>query len=97
MESIAMQGEAVRLDKRAVFHIADAAGVHVACTEGALWLTLDHDTRDIILAPGESFFTTEHRRALVYALQASRFTLRASAQRQEQTAPTWQERLVGAG
>lgn len=97
MDTIAMQGEAVRLDKRATFEIADASGVHVACSEGALWLTLDHDTRDIILAPGESFITTEHRRALVYALQPSRFTLRAVSQRQEQTAPAWRERLVGAG
>jgi ferric-dicitrate binding protein FerR (iron transport regulator) len=66
-----------RLEKRALFDLADAAGVQIACDEGLLWVTLDHDPRDIILARGESFFTTEHRRAVVYALEASRFTLRA--------------------
>lgn len=63
------------LAHRAVFDIPDASGLQIRCTRGALWLTLDHDQRDVILAPGESFVTTEHRRALLYALEPAAFAL----------------------
>ncbi|NML48160.1 DUF2917 domain-containing protein [Ramlibacter sp. G-1-2-2] len=65
---------------RTVFSIPDASAVQVRCTAGTLWLTLDHDPRDVILTAGESFVTTEHRRALLYALEPAAFTL-ASLQR----------------
>lgn len=65
----------LRLDARRLFEIPDAAAVQVRCTDGCLWLTLDHDVRDIILEPGQSFTATEHRRGLLYALQPSAFTL----------------------
>ncbi|MDB5859118.1 MAG: hypothetical protein JWQ76_2807 [Ramlibacter sp.] len=72
---------AFQLAARRLFDIPDAAAVQIRCTAGSLWITLDHDTRDIILAPGESFSTGEHRRALVYALEPAAFAL--SAPRQE--------------
>lgn len=55
----------------AIFEVTDAAGVQISCREGSLWLTLDGDARDIVIAAGESFTATEHRRALVYALTPS--------------------------
>lgn len=67
--------EAFQLAARHLFHIPDAALVQVRCTAGSLWITLDHDQRDIILAPGESFSSAEHRRALVYALEPAAFAL----------------------
>ena len=67
----------VSLDHKALFDIADAAGVTVWCDEGALWITLDNDPRDIVLRAGEVFATDEHRHALVYALKPSTLTLRA--------------------
>jgi hypothetical protein len=67
--------EAFQLAARRLFDIPDAAAVQIRCTAGSLWITLDHDPRDIILAPGESFTTGEHRRALLYALEPASFAL----------------------
>jgi hypothetical protein len=95
MDTNALRGEAVWLGKGAFHTIADVAGLQVNCGEGSLWLTLDNDPRDIILEPGDSFFTTEHRRGLVYAFAPSRFTLREAAEvRQAEEAPRWRNRAV---
>ena len=67
------------LAPRGLLEIPDIAGVRVACKEGCLWLTLDHDQRDIVLEAGQSFVTPQHRRALIYALQASTLALRVDA------------------
>ena len=63
------------LAHKAMFSVSDASGVHILCREGALWVTLDDDPRDVVLEPGESFLSTQHRRALIYALAASSLTL----------------------
>lgn len=78
--------EAFQLAARRLFDIPDAAAVQVRCTSGSLWITLDHDPRDIILAPGESFFTTEHKRALLYALEPAAFAVEKSGQLAPQAA-----------
>jgi DUF2917 family protein len=70
----------IGLAPRGLLEIPDAAGVRVSCNEGCLWITLDNDPRDIVLEPGQYFAGTQHRRALVYALQASTLGLRLDAQ-----------------
>ena len=57
----------VRLAARGLYEIPDVAGVCVSCRQGAVWLTLDHDPRDIILEAGDSFCGDAHRRALISA------------------------------
>lgn len=64
------------LAPRGLLEIPDAAGVQISCSQGSLWITLDSDTRDIVLEAGEIFVSTEHRRALVYAFEASTLALR---------------------
>jgi hypothetical protein len=71
----------VCLPARQLFEISDASAVRIQCTSGSLWLTLDHDTRDIVLNAGDSFETDQPRRALLYAFEASAFALSAPAQR----------------
>lgn len=58
-----------------MFSVADAAGLQMTCREGSLWITLDNDTRDIVLSAGESFLTTQHRRAIIYAMGPSSLNL----------------------
>ena len=41
----------------------------VGCASGSLWLTLDHDPRDIVLEAGERIALDGRRRALAYALE----------------------------
>ena len=43
----------------------------VACASGSLWLTLDHDPRDIVLEAGQRIALDGRRRALAYALEAA--------------------------
>ena len=74
------EGPTVSLPARQLFELPDASAARILCTSGCLWLTLDDDLRDVILQPGDTFETGEHRRALLYALQGSAFVLGAPAQ-----------------
>jgi hypothetical protein len=67
----------LNLRQQALFSVPDAANVRIACVEGAVWITLDNDPRDIVLESCGVFTTTEHRRALVYAMKPSRITVAA--------------------
>jgi Protein of unknown function (DUF2917) len=70
----------LQLSRRSIFNVADAAGVQIICRVGSIWITLDNDPRDIVLQAGESFTGTDHRRAIIYALDASQVAL-SDAQR----------------
>jgi hypothetical protein len=59
------------LARQGIFSVSDASGVDIHCRTGCIWLTLDGDTRDVVLEAGESFSTTEHRRAVIYAMSAA--------------------------
>ena len=61
----------LRLPKKAIFTLPDAHEVDIECQSGAVWITLDHDQRDIVLERGERFRSDTHRRALVAALEPS--------------------------
>ncbi|WP_440533245.1 DUF2917 domain-containing protein [Variovorax sp. YR566] len=65
----------VNLPKRSVFTVPDGAGVGIECRSGSVWVTLDRDTRDIVLEPGDRFESTDHRRVLVSALEPSCITV----------------------
>ena len=74
----------VALNHKTTLRVPDAAGLEITCTSGSLWLTLDGELRDIILTAGSSddtFRTSEHRVALVYALADSQVTVSAANQR----------------
>jgi hypothetical protein len=79
MNTTPFDREELSLAPRALLDIADISGKQVTCRRGSLWITLDNDPRDIVLEAGESFFSTEHRRALVYAFQASLVAIRTVA------------------
>jgi hypothetical protein len=63
------------LAHQGLFSVADAAGLQMTCRAGSLWITLDHDTRDIVLSAGERFLTTQHRRAIIYAMGPASLSL----------------------
>ena len=68
----------LNLRRQALFSVPDAAGVRIACVEGAVWITLDNDPRDIVLESCGVFTTPEHRRAIIYAMKPSTITVAAS-------------------
>jgi hypothetical protein len=63
------------LATQVMFSLPDAADVQIVCRHGSLWITLDHDLRDVVLGSGDTFMTTEHRRALIYAIAPSSLSL----------------------
>lgn len=65
----------VDLPRHSIFTLPDAAGIAIDCESGSVWVTLDNDLRDIVLAPGERFTGVAHRRALVSALEPSRIAV----------------------
>jgi hypothetical protein len=76
------------LAHQGIFNVPDAAGVEIVCQEGTVWVTLDNDERDYVLEAGDSFTTTEHRRAMLYALAPSRLAL-ATRQSRKPTIETF--------
>lgn len=87
------------LEHRALLSVADAADLQIDCREGTVWVTLDHDPRDVVLATGERFVTAEHRRAVIYALEPARIAVqRATVQPVASTVRSgWLRRLLGSG
>ncbi|MBA3773544.1 MAG: DUF2917 domain-containing protein [Ramlibacter sp.] len=67
---------ALALPARALHSLHHAQGLQLTCQEGCLWVTLDHDPRDIVLDSGQSFTIPSARRTLIYALEASQLTAR---------------------
>lgn len=87
----------LRLTARALLRIPDVAGLQLRCEEGTLWLTLDHDPRDIIVSAGETYTTAEHRAGLLYALQDARFSLCAPPAAQPGHGAQWPPLGAAAG
>ncbi|WP_298931910.1 DUF2917 domain-containing protein [uncultured Ramlibacter sp.] len=67
------------LARRALYSLPDAAGLRISCLAGSLWITLDDDPRDIVLEAGRSLDVDAHRRAIVYALEASQLRVAPQA------------------
>src|SRR3569623_1742369 len=65
----------VMLAPRQLHNIPDASGVSITCRAGSVWITVDNDPNDYVLEAGESFVTSDHERALVYALGTARIDL----------------------
>ena len=76
------------LAKRGIFTLPDGEGVGIECRSGSVWITLDHDRRDIVLSPGERFVGDRHRRMLVSALEPAFITVSGS----QPAAPAARER-----
>ena len=65
----------MNLERQGMIRLPQGASFQVTCLEGALWVTLDHDPRDIVLEPGEAFTAPADRGGIVYALKPSRMAL----------------------
>ena len=76
----------LNLERQGMLKLPVSAPVSVSCLEGAVWITLDNDTRDFVLEPCEAFTATEHRRAVIYALKPSRISVTRVATERRETA-----------
>lgn len=56
--------------------IREGLGWTITCESGTAWLTQQHDTRDVVLSPGESFRLDRSGLAVVHALRLGKIRLR---------------------
>ena len=61
------------LPPRQPFALDTAEPVTVSCLEGMLWLTLDGDPIDYVLAPGQALRVPAGRSVVIQALREARF------------------------
>lgn len=61
------------LGRRELFTLETTGRVTVSCLDGMLWLTLDGDGADYVLAPGQALRVPADQRAVIQALAESRF------------------------
>jgi hypothetical protein len=48
--------------------LPDPAATHLCSAAGTLWITVDHDLRDIVLEPGQCFIAPSDRGVTISAL-----------------------------
>ena len=70
------------LDRDQLVAVRDGKGVRVSCLSGALWITQEQSTSDVVLEAGDSFVIDQPGLTLVMALRPSNLRVcepRASA------------------
>jgi hypothetical protein len=72
-------GRPIDLHDGESMHLADARGSVLRVNRGQLWITQHHDTRDIVLVPGESWTVERNGLTLVTALRDSSLALAGQA------------------
>ena len=65
----------IPLKKSALLRIHRDDGRRIECLGGALWVTQDHDRRDIVLEPGQGFTLDRATDALVGAFADAQLLL----------------------
>jgi hypothetical protein len=70
------QGRQFLASRKSLF-LDDAEGATITVESGILWLTMENDTRDIVLAPGMRFEIDRSGRTIVAAEEDARFGLLA--------------------
>ena len=58
-----------------MLEVKQPLGVTIECLEGSVWVTLDGDSRDVVLDAGQSFVVDRNQRTLLQALDAARVRL----------------------
>lgn len=62
---------AIELAPRELIEVKDGQGIRVCITAGAVWITQQHDPRDIVLTRGDCFVLDRPGVALLSALSIS--------------------------
>ena len=60
---------------RRALRLDAARGTTLRAVQGTLWITIDHDSRDIVLDPGEAFVVDSNQPLVVLALGSDCATL----------------------
>lgn len=75
--NIRLDHTAVRLSEGETISVIDGKGARVAVTSGRVWVTQEHDIRDVLLKVGQSFVLDRNGTAIVEALKDAEIALEA--------------------
>lgn len=64
------------LERRQNMSLVQAVGTRITCVSGCLWVTQYRDTRDVVLAAGESFVLDRSGVAVIQAIRPSTLVIR---------------------
>ena len=78
-----------RLERYGAVALRDGRGSVVTCISGAIWLTMEGDTRDVVLEPGASFVVDRRGLTILAAHEASVVDVCVTNR-----APRWWTRVV---
>ncbi|SRR5258705_9893675 len=78
-----------RLEARAALALRNGRGSVVTCITGTVWLTMEGDTRDVVLQPGASFVVDQRGLTILAAHEASVVDVCTTRR-----APRWWVRVV---
>lgn len=73
--NIRMKHSVIELGRRQDLQVVDGSGTEVVCRSGGVWITQEHDTRDVILESGDSFVLDRPGLAIVRATARSTIVL----------------------
>src|SRR5580765_1172646 len=74
---IRLDRTAVKLNERETISVVDGKGARIAVVDGSVWITQEHDPRDVMLRPGESFTLDRNGTAVIEALADAEVALDA--------------------
>lgn len=63
------------LEQYATFWVTQPLTRQIRCDAGVLWLTFDHDARDVVLEAGQTHFCQSDARLSIHALQQGSFLI----------------------
>ena len=69
----------IRLRRSQPLPLPAAVGTEILCEDGAVWITQDHDIRDIVLKRGERFRLDVDAPAMVQAFDTATISLHGPA------------------
>jgi hypothetical protein len=86
--NLVVNNSALLLDRWQTVELIDAAGATAALDKGCLWITMDGDRRDIVLAAGQSWTVERNGRTLLHAEAPSTLRITEPMDRAQQPALT---------
>lgn len=87
--NIVMNGPSLVLDRLEHFALKDAAGTIAQVKSGRVWITLEHDRRDIVLEPGETWVIDRDGLTLVQAEEPTTVVLQEPKGTRSAAAALW--------
>ena len=76
---IRLEHTSINMTERDTITVVDGKGARVAVQRGRVWITQEHDTRDVLLTPGQSFTLDRNGTAIVEALADAELAIDAES------------------